>query len=47
MTKETANSIADWHACRAIGHYHRGEFDAYAHHIRIADRLRRLSRKLS
>jgi hypothetical protein len=43
MTKTVVENVAHWHACKAIGHYHRGEFDDYARHIAIADAFRRIA----
>jgi hypothetical protein len=43
MTKTIAINIADWHGCKAIGHYARGEFDEYSRHISISDAFRRIA----
>jgi hypothetical protein len=43
MTKAIAINIADWHGCKAIGHYARGEFDEYSRHISISDAFRRIA----
>lgn len=34
-------AIADWHATKAIAAYFVEDYDAYARHIWIADRLRK------
>jgi hypothetical protein len=44
IPREIALNVANWHSELAIKHYLLGEFDLYARHIQIADRMRQRAR---
>ncbi len=47
MTKATAHSVADWHACLAIRSYYEGKYELYFRHISTADSLWRVAEYLN